>query len=208
MDLLDRLIVLVDRGVRSALFVSRAGRPSPARDLPEAALGPAERRHAASLMRVNHAGEVCAQALYAAQALAARDPGLAEALARAAREEEDHLAWCEERLSELGSRPSLLVPLWYGGAAAIGLAAALCGDRWSLAFLAETERQVEEHLEGHLARLSPADTRTRAVVSRMKEEEAGHRQTALLLGAAPMPPPLALAMRVAARVMTATAYRI
>ena len=168
----------------------------------------AAREHAAALMRVNHVGEVCAQALYQGQALTARSDSARDALERAAREEEDHLAWSAERIRELQGRTSLLNPLWYAGAFAIGAAAGALGDRWNLAFLAETERQVEEHLSGHLEALPPDDGRTRAVVEAMRADEARHRETAIGLGAAELPPPLRLAMRLASKVMTSIAYRI
>ena len=164
--------------------------------------------HVAALMRVNHVGEVCAQALYQGQALTARDDAARDALARAAREEEDHLAWSAERIRELGGRPSLLNPFWYAGAFAIGAAAGALGDRWNLAFLAETERQVEEHLAGHLERLPEGDGRTRAVVEAMRADEARHRETALGFGAAELPGPVKHAMRLASKVMTTVAYRV
>ena len=167
-----------------------------------------ERGHAAALMRVNHVGEVCAQALYQGQALTARDPGTRAALEQAAREEEDHLAWSAERIRELGGRPSLLNPLWYAGAFAIGAAAGVLGDKWNLAFLAETERQVEEHLAGHLEALPQDDRRTRAVVEAMRADEARHRAAAVDLGAGELPAPLRRAMRLASRVMTSVAYRV
>ncbi|MEW5864491.1 MAG: 2-polyprenyl-3-methyl-6-methoxy-1,4-benzoquinone monooxygenase [Pseudomonadota bacterium] len=204
----DRLIVGLDRALRALAGVHSARRPSPAEREPEAELDSAAREHAAALMRVNHAGEVCAQALYQGQALTARDPAKRAALERAAAEEEDHLAWSVDRIRELGGRPSLLNPLWYAGSLAIGVAAGALGDRWNLAFLAETERQVEEHLEGHLARLAPEDRRTRAVVAAMRDDERRHRETALALGAAELPEPAKLAMRAAARVMTTLAYRL
>jgi ubiquinone biosynthesis monooxygenase Coq7 len=159
-------------------------------------------------MRVNHVGEVCAQALYQGQGLTARNNDAREALQRAALEEQDHLAWSAERIRELGGRPSLLNPLWYAGALAIGAAAGALGDRWNLAFLAETERQVEEHLAGHLAVLPAADRRTRAVVAAMRADEARHRATAIELGAAELPGPVRAAMRLASKVMTTVAYRV
>jgi ubiquinone biosynthesis monooxygenase Coq7 len=167
-----------------------------------------ERSHAAALMRVNHVGEVCAQALYTAQALATRNEALRAQLERAAREETDHLAWTQARLDELGSRPSLLNPLWYSGAFAIGLAAGRLGDRVSLGFIVETERQVEAHLQGHLERLPAADHASRAIVAQMKDDEAGHANQALSAGAAELPAPVKLAMRAAARVMTTTAHYV
>jgi ubiquinone biosynthesis monooxygenase Coq7 len=159
-------------------------------------------------MRVNHVGEVCAQALYQGQSLTARDPEARTTLERAAHEEEDHLAWSAERIRELGGRPSVLNPLWYGGSLVLGLGAGLLGDRWNLAFLAETERQVEEHLSGHLAKLPAADRRTRAVVEAMRSDEAKHRDTAVALGAAELPAPAKAAMRLAAKLMTTVAYRL
>ena len=164
--------------------------------------------HARALMRVNHVGEVCAQALYQGQALTARSSENRRALEQAALEEQDHLVWSSERIRELGGRESLLNPLWYAGAFAIGAAAGALGDRWNLAFLAETERQVEEHLEGHLAQLSPEDARTSAVVAAMRDDEVKHRDTALSLGAADLPGPLRLGMRAMAKLMTTVAYRI
>lgn len=166
------------------------------------------RMRAAALMRVNHVGEVCAQALYQGQALTARKDESRRALERAAAEEQDHLAWSAERIRELGGRPSLLNPLWYAGALAIGAAAGALGDRWNLAFLAETERQVEEHLSGHLEALPREDLRTRAVVEAMRADEGRHRETAIGLGAAELPQPAKLAMRFASKLMTSIAYRI
>ena len=174
----------------------------------EAELSPAERAHAAALMRVNHVGEVCAQALYQGQSLVARDPGNRRTLQQSALEEQDHLAWSADRISELDGHTSLLNPLWYAASLGIGTAAGALGDRWSLAFLAETERQVEEHLDGHLAQLPVADTRTRAVVEEMRKEEGEHRATALALGAAEMPSVVQKAMRLFAKVMTTVAYRL
>lgn len=204
----DRCIMEFDRALRAVAGVADAARPSPAAAVGEAALSPAERAHAAALMRVNHAGEVCAQALYQGQALAARDERTRFELDQAAREEQDHLAWSADRIRELGGAPSLLNPLWYAGSLAIGAAAGALGDRWSLAFLAETERQVESHLSGHLERLPGSDGRTRAVVEAMRADEARHRATALRLGAAELPAPVRAAMRIAAKVMTTAAYRV
>lgn len=159
-------------------------------------------------MRINHVGEVCAQALYQGQALTARDPAIRVRLEKAAREEQDHLSWSSERIRDLGGRPSLLNPLWYSGALAIGTASGLLGDRWNLAFLAETERQVEEHLGGHLDKISPADVRTLAVVDRMRIEEGQHRDTAIALGGAELPDPVKAVMRLFAKVMTTVSYRV
>lgn len=208
LDLVDRAIVGLDRALRTVAGVHAARRSSPADALPEADLDAAEREHAAALMRVNHVGEVCAQALYQGQALTARNEAVRASLEQAAQEEEDHLAWSAERIRELGGRVSLLNPLWYGGALAMGMGAGALGDRWNLAFLAETEHQVEEHLGGHLERLAPQDARTRRVVEAMRADEARHRGTAITLGAAELPQPAKLAMRALAKVMTTVAYRV
>lgn len=204
----DRLIGELDRALRAVAGVAHASRPSPADGVSDKEINDEERLHAAALMRVNHVGEVCAQALYQGQSLTARDPAARQALEQAAREEEDHLAWSAERIRELGGRPSLLNPLWYAGAFAIGAVAGALGDRWNLAFLAETERQVEEHLGGHLEELPPEDARTRAVVQAMQADEARHRASAIELGAAELPEPVKRAMRLASRVMTTVAYRV
>jgi len=206
--MLDRVIAEFDRALRAVTGVHHAARQSPAGKIAESGLGEAEQAHAAALMRVNHVGEVCAQALYQGQALTARNPENRAALESAAREEEDHLAWSAERIRELGGRPSLLNPLWYAGSLAMGAAAGALGDRWSLAFLAETERQVEEHLTGHLRALPAQDARTRAVVEAMRTDEAKHRAAAIGLGAAELPAPARAAMRFASRVMTTIAYRL
>jgi len=208
LDFVDRAIAGLDRALRTVAGVHLARRTSPADSAPEADLDAAEREHAAALMRVNHVGEVCAQALYQGQALTARNDAVRVSLEQAALEEEDHLAWSADRIRELGGRVSLLNPLWYGGALAMGMAAGALGDRWNLAFLAETERQVEEHLGGHLARLAPQDARTRSVVEAMRADEARHRQTAVALGAAELPEPAKLAMRALAKAMTTVAYRV
>lgn len=208
LDFLDRAIVGLDRALRTVAGVHHARRASPADAAHEAELDAAEREHAAALMRVNHVGEVCAQALYQGQALTARNDAVRASLEQAAQEEEDHLAWSAERIRELGGRVSLLNPLWYGGALAMGMAAGALGDRWNLAFLAETEHQVEEHLGGHLGRLAPQDARTRRVVEAMRADEARHRRTAVDLGAAELPQPAKLAMRALAKVMTIVAYRL
>lgn len=208
MDTVDRLIGGFDIALRAITGVHRAARPSPAGGIAEGELDSAVRAEAAALMRVNHVGEVCAQALYQGQALAARTPENRHALALAAAEEEDHLAWSADRIGELGGRLSLLNPLWYGGALALGAAAGALGDRYSLGFLAETERQVEEHLANHLARLPAGDRRTRAVVEAMRADEAKHRQTALALGAAELPQVVKRGMRLAAKVMTTIAHRV
>ena len=203
---MDRFIAEFDRALRAIAGVANASRSSPAASMPEGRIEESERAHAAALMRVNHVGEICAQALYHGQALTARDPATRAALEKAAREEEDHLAWCAERIRELGGRPSFLNPFWYASSFAIGAAAGVLGDRWNLAFLAETERQVEEHLAGHLDQLN--DERTRAVVSAMQADEARHRANALEMGAAELPEPVKRAMRLASKVMTTVAYRV
>jgi len=208
LDAIDRAIVELDRALRTVAGVHAARRASPADTVPEADLAAGEREHAAALMRVNHVGEVCAQALYQGQALTARNDSVRASLEQAAQEEEDHLAWSADRIRELGGRASLLNPLWYAGSLAMGMVAGALGDRWNLAFLAETEHQVEEHLGGHLERLAPEDARTRSVVEAMRADEARHRQTALALGAAELPQPVKVAMRAVAKVMTAVAYRV
>ena len=202
----DRLILAVDKAVRASFGTAQARRASPEEAQPEGNLAPEDQRRGAALMRVNHCGEVCAQALYQGQSLASRDARIKEALASAAAEEEDHLGWCEQRIAALGGRTSLLNPLWYAGSLAIGFAAGKFGDAWNLGFLKETERQVERHLQGHLDRLSPNDLRTRAVITAMREDEAGHARTADLLGAKELPQVAKSVMRAAARIMTATSY--
>jgi ubiquinone biosynthesis monooxygenase Coq7 len=206
--MLDALIVGFDRALRTLSGVATSARATPGDALPDVKLSPEDRRHAAGLMRVNHTGEVCAQALYAGQALVARNPDLRAQFAQAAREEEDHLAWTASRLEELSDRPSLLNPLWYAGSFAIGVAAGLAGDRTNLSFVVETERQVEEHLTGHVERLPDEDARSRAIVEKMRDDEAQHGAMALAAGGEPLPYPLRTAMRAAADVMRAVAYRI
>jgi len=174
--------------------------------LPDTELTPEQKKHTARLMRINHTGEVCAQALYQGQALTARVAANREALVAAAREEGDHLAWCEERIQELGGRTSFLNPLWYAGSLALGVAAGIAGDKWNLAFLKETERQVESHLAGHLESVPESDQRTRAIVSQMKTDEAGHADLAQSLGAAEFPQLIKTAMRLSAKAMTQTVY--
>jgi len=206
-SLAERIVLGLDQALHTlAGPYPTTGRPDPADGWPEAELSPRERRHVAGLMRVDHAGEVCAQALYQGQALTARLEAVRERMAQAAAEESDHLQWCARRLQELGSRPSLLNPLWYLGAFAIGAAAGLAGDRWSLGFVAETERQVVEHLEGHIRRLPPQDRRSRAILEQMKIDEGHHATGALEAGGAALPAPVRGLMRLAARVMTTVAY--
>jgi 3-demethoxyubiquinol 3-hydroxylase len=214
---LDTFISAADRALRALLAPPAAGRPVPAPASPvpsrdtqksDAGLTADDRRESAALMRVNHAGEVAAQALYHAQALFARDPQIREFMLHAAREETDHLAWCEARLKELGARPSVLNPLWYAGSFGIGAVAALLGDKASLGFVAETERQVEGHLKSHLDRLPDADARSRAIVEAMCHDEVGHGRQAESAGAAALPGPIRELMRRTASVMTHTAYRL
>jgi len=204
----DRFVAEFDKAVRTLFGEAGASRPSPAEGAVEDNLDGATRRRAAALMRVNHCGEVCAQALYQGQALASSDPAIKGALQKAAKEEGDHLAWSAARVRELGGRPSLLNPLWYAGSFALGYIAGRFGEGWNLGFLAETERQVEQHLEGHLQRLGGADSRTRAVIERMQDEEAEHRRTAERLGARELPRAARQAMRLAARFMTTLSYRV
>ena len=207
----DRLLAAAQHALEAVSGQSTAARPYPPHvlgDTPPTALSEAERRHAAALIRVDHVGEVCAQALYEAQALGARDAQVRAALEKASREEVDHLAWTRTRLDELSDRTSWLNPFWYAGAFAIGLLASRLGDRVSLGFMAETERQVEEHLLSHVDRLPPQDHASRAIVAQMKEDERGHAVAATTLGGTELPAPARLAMRLAARVMTGTAYYI
>lgn len=208
LSLVDRLIQEFDRAVRTVAAANVPSRPNPAGGSAESVSGDQARRHAAALMRVNHAGEIAAQALYHGQALTARDPTTREALLRAARDETDHLAWCEQRVRELDDRTSLLAPVWYAGAFTIGALAGLAGDRNSLGFVAETERQVVEHLESHLHALPEADERSRRIVEQMRDDEARHGSAASAAGGRELPRPVRELMRRTARVMTRTAYRI
>lgn len=202
---LDTLISTADKALRSVFAPARAARPSPATG-PAPDLSEAERRESGALMRVNHTGEVAAQALYHGQAFVARNENTRALLLQAAREETDHLAWCETRLSELQSRPSLLNPLWYAGSFAIGALAATFGDRVSLGFVAETERQVEGHLNVHLTRLPAADLRSRAILEQMRTDEISHGAAARTAGGAELPAPARALMKHTSRVMTHTAY--
>ena len=204
----EDVIVQFDKALRTVFASAATRRPYPDAGLPEAEMSAAERRHAAGLMRVNHSGEVCAQALYAGQALTARNPEAARALIAASDEETEHLAWCEKRLNELGSRKSLLNPFWYAGSFALGALAGALGDKWNLGFLAETERQVEGHLDRHLGLLPPQDARSRAVVEQMKQDEMRHAETAVAHGGAPLPAPVRGAMKLTSKVMTRLAYRV
>ena len=207
LTLLDRLLDAAQNALMTVAGTPRAERPNPGRQVPDAALDAPERRHAAGLMRINHVGEVCAQALYIGQAAVARDAATRAQLLAAAQEETDHLAWCADRLRELDSRPSLLNPLWYAGSFAIGLAAGLRGDGWNLGFVVETERQVEAHLEEHLQSLPAADARSRAILSVMKDDEVRHADNAQAAGARTLPRPIPVAMAGMSKVMKAVAYR-
>ena len=209
MSPIDRLILEFDTALRSVVGGAHAHRPTPGSDVGgNLGLDAVERKHAAGLMRVNHVGEVCAQALYQSQKLVARNPEIQEMLDHFGQEEMDHLAWCETRLQELGSHTSYLNPLWYAGSFAIGLAAGLAGDRWSLGFVAETEKQVENHLESHLEKLPKEDQRSRAIVDQMRIDEIAHGQAAKNAGGANLPEPIQKIMQAMSKVMTTTAYKI
>ncbi|RRJ83855.1 2-polyprenyl-3-methyl-6-methoxy-1,4-benzoquinone monooxygenase [Aestuariirhabdus litorea] len=206
---IDQLLIGVDQVVRTlSPAANTAERPSPASGLEEARLSDEEKRHVAGLMRVNHAGEVCAQALYQGQALTAKLPDVRESMNRAAREEIDHLVWCEQRLDQLGSHTSLLNPLWYATSFSIGAMAGALGDKWSLGFVAATEHQVCAHLESHLEQLPTHDTRSRAIIEQMKADEAEHEQMAMEAGGAQFPAPVRQLMTLVSRAMTASSYRI
>jgi ubiquinone biosynthesis monooxygenase Coq7 len=206
-SLLDRLITPLDQTLRTLFASHVAARPNPAQNLPEAP-EETDRRHTAALMRINHSGEVAAQALYQGQAFVSQGDATRASLMEAAREETDHLAWCAERIRELGGRTSLLNPLWYAGSFTIGALAGLAGDRTSLGFVAETERQVVEHLDGHLQRLPVEDVRTRAIIQQMSADEERHGRNAMLAGGAELPRPVRALMKLTAKVMTRTAYWI
>ncbi|MDB5754417.1 MAG: 2-nonaprenyl-3-methyl-6-methoxy,4-benzoquinol hydroxylase [Massilia sp.] len=205
---LDKLITGFDKALRAISGVATATRPNPAAHAPDSKLEAAEQRRSAGLMRVNHVGEVCAQALYDAQARFARSDALRAQFEQAGREEEDHLAWTAERLQELGSQPSVFNPLWYAGAFALGTVAARLGDARSLGFVVETERQVEAHLDSHLVELPVSDAKSRAIVEQMRNDEAAHGAAARALGAAEASAPVKAAMTAMAKVMTTTAYYI
>jgi len=203
---LDRAVVEFDRALRSVFAPARSKRATPGSGLQEGDLDVAQKRHAVGLMRVNHCGEICAQALYQGQALTSRDVAVGEALRAAADEETEHLAWTEGRIAELGGHKSLLNPIWYAGALSLGVLAGVFGDRWNLGFLAETERQVEAHLDGHLASLPEADLRSKAIVDQMRLDEIKHAELAVAHGAAELPASVKWGMKLAAKVMTRTAY--
>lgn len=208
MSLLDPFVLQIDLALRTVFARAPTVRPMPGGALPEGEITEPERRHVAALMRVNHVGEVCAQALYAGQAFSAQTDATRKALEQAAWEETEHLNWTEQRIAELGGRKSLLNPLWYAGAWTIGVVAGRLGDAVSLGFLAETERQVEAHLDGHLNQLPATDRRTQAIICQMKADEIAHAQTAVRLGASELPLPAKGVMRTVAKVMTGTAYWI
>jgi len=204
----EAVILQFDKALRTVFASATSRRPHPDAGLDEAELSEAEKRLAAGLMRVNHTGEVCAQALYQGQALTARNPEAARALLEASDEETEHLAWCEKRLNELGSHKSVFNPLWYGGSFALGVLAGALGDQWNLGFLAETEHQVEGHLDSHLDKLPARDAKSRAIVEQMKADEIRHAETAIAHGGVPLPAPVRMAMRLSSKVMTTLAYRV
>lgn len=206
--MLDKWIVEFDKGLRTLFASAQSLRPHPDAALDEAELAAEEKKHALGLMRVNHCGEVCAQALYQGQALTARTPQAREALRQAAQEEVEHLAWTERRIRELGGRPSVFNPLWYTGSLAIGVAAGVLGDKWNLGFLEETEQQVGAHLDSHLSRLPAADVKSRAIVEQMRDDELKHADMAHGLGAAQLPAPVKGVMKLSAKVMTGASYRL
>ena len=207
LSLPDRLIIGLDQALRTVFGrPPSTGRPNPADNQNEADLSEEERVRAARLMRINHTGEICAQALYQGQATTARLDSVRGQMERAANEENDHLAWCQQRIDELGSHTSLLNPVFYAGSFAIGALAGAVGDRWSLGFVAETEKQVVEHLDSHLQRLPGKDARSRAVLRQMKRDEGRHATTALEAGGARLPLPIRLAMKASSKVMTQTSY--
>lgn len=203
---LDRVIVEFDKGLRTLFSRAQSVRPFPDAGLAEPELSAGEKKHAAGLMRINHSGEICAQALYQGQALTARDPQVQEQLQQAAQEETEHLAWTSQRVHELGGHLSLLNPLWYTGSLALGAFAGLLGDKWNLGFLAETEHQVGGHLKSHLESLPSQDEKSRAVVQQMYVDEMLHSEMAKQLGGADLPFPVKLAMRASSKVLTRTAY--
>lgn len=205
---IDSVIIEADKVLRTLFASQRSVRPHPDAGVPETSLSESERRHVAGLMRVNHSGEVCAQALYQGQALTSRDPSVRDALREAAHEEVEHLAWTEQRLRELGSHTSWMNPLWYVGSLTLGVLAGKLGDRWNLGFLAETEKQVTAHLESHLDRLPESDEKSAAIIRQMAIDETSHAHTAEALGAAQFPPLVKSLMQQTSRLMTGLSYRI
>ena len=205
---IDRAIIEIDRALRTIFGPARSVRPVPGGSLPDVELDATQKRHVIGLMRVNHCGEICAQALYQGQSLTSRDPVVKDALRGAANEETEHLAWTEQRVAELGGRISLLNPLWYIGSLSMGLVAGGLGDKWNLGFLAETEQQVEAHLDGHLRDLPQEDARSRAIVEQMRLDEIRHAEMAIHFGAAELPLAATVVMKMMAKVMTQVAYRL
>ncbi len=205
---IDQLINTFDKGLRTIFAVSSAARQRPDANIDEPVLNEDSKQHAAALMRINHVGEVCAQALYSGQALTSKSPHIVSALQHAADEETDHLAWCEARINELGGRKSILNPLWYAGSFTLGAVAGALGDKWNLGFLAETEKQVSTHLQNHLSQLDETDLKTRTIVEQMQQDEAAHAAEALQLGGSELPAPVKFGMQLASKIMTKTAYYI
>ncbi|HET7832000.1 MAG TPA: 2-polyprenyl-3-methyl-6-methoxy-1,4-benzoquinone monooxygenase [Gallionella sp.] len=205
---LDRLIIEFDKGLRTLFSEAHSLRPHPDAEVMDAPLDEAEKKHAAGLMRINHSGEICAQALYQGQALTARDPAVQQKLLAAAQEETEHLAWTSRRVSELGSHLSFLNPVWYTGSLTLGAFAGMLGDKWNLGFLSETEHQVGGHLQSHLEKLPPQDAKSRAIVQQMYVDETKHSDMAKEMGGADLPGPVKLVMRYTSKILTHTAYRI
>lgn len=204
----DKLISTFDKGLRTLFATTVASRARPDASIAEGALDEQNKAHAAKLMRINHVGEVCAQALYSGQAFTSRNPHIVDALKQAANEETDHLAWCEARINELGGRKSLLNPLWYAGSFTLGAVAGALGDKWNLGFLEETEQQVSAHLHNHLDQLDENDIKTRTIINQMQAEEIVHANTANELGASKLPAPVKTVMKLTSKIMTKTAYYI
>jgi ubiquinone biosynthesis monooxygenase Coq7 len=205
---LDKLITTFDTGLRTVFAQANPGRQRPDANIEELTLSEVEKNQGAALMRINHVGEVCAQALYSGQAFTSRNPQVVQSLQKAADEEIDHLAWCEARINELGGRKSWLNPVWYIGSFTLGAAAGALNDKWNLGFLAETERQVANHLLGHLSKLSEKDIKTRTIVNQMQQDESAHAQEARDLGANDLPEPIKAGMKFASKIMTSTAYYV
>ena len=205
---IDKLITTFDTGLRTVFAQANAGRPRPDAHIEESSLTETQKKQAAALMRINHVGEVCAQALYSGQALTSRNAQIVQNLQHAANEEIDHLAWCESRINELGGRKSWLNPVWYVGSFTLGAAAGALDDKWNLGFLAETERQVSNHLQSHLNKLSETDIKTRSIISQMQQDETAHAEEAKDLGASDLPEPIKAGMKVASKIMTSTAYYV
>ena len=204
--MLDKLIIEFDKGLKTLTASAHSVRPHPDENVQETELSAKEKRHVLGLMRINHCGEVCAQALYNGQSLTAKNPQIVEALQQASKEETEHLAWCEKRIHALGGHTSLLNPLWYAGSFTLGAIAGVIGDKWNLGFLAETEHQVGAHLDKHLHELPAGDKKSRAILEQMKTDEAQHADTAINLGGAELPAPIKSAMKQMSKVMTSTTY--